>query len=77
MNLAEIEVNDFGGSPVAEHNYPCPVYWRSQKAVYHLNTGIFHPSHAAHEFGWRLIRADNWLQRLVLRLFSENPRRYF
>lgn len=38
MELAKIEINDFGGSPMAEHNYPCPVCL-DHPAVYNLSAG--------------------------------------
>lgn len=59
--------------PVAQHDMPCPVR-PHLFAVYQCNTGVFHPSWGAQQEGWNLVRARNWFQRLVLRLFfSENP----
>lgn len=40
MELAKIEVNDYGGAPVATHNMPCAVC-RTKHAVIELNTGRF------------------------------------
>lgn len=42
MKLTEIIVNDFGGSPVAEHNMPCAVCWVN-RAILTLNVGAFRP----------------------------------
>ena len=73
MELAKIEVNDFGGSPFAEHNMPCPIFWTEEKAVYNLSTGIFHPSRAAKSFGWRLVKCDNWFRKKLIKwFFPEN-----
>jgi len=36
----------------AHHDMPCPVC-RSNHAVLHLNTGIFHPCNSCHSDGWR------------------------
>lgn len=57
MELMKIQIDDFGGSPVATHNYPCPVY-PNIPAVFHMNTGIFHPSWPAQKEGWRLIKVN-------------------
>lgn len=52
--LAEIKVNDFGGSPIAEHNMPCAVC-RNSHAVIDLNTGIFHPCWPCQDRQWILV----------------------
>jgi hypothetical protein len=65
MELARIEVNDFGGSPVAEHNMPCAVCGR-RKAVIVLNTGIFEPCWTCQKT-WELRRSDpNATRRWIL-----------
>lgn len=59
--------------PTVEHDMPCPVH-PHLFAVYQCNTGVFHPSWGAQQEGWRLVRARNWLQRLILHIFfSEDP----
>lgn len=59
--------------PAAQHDMPCPVYPESF-AVFQCHRGVFHPSWRAQTEGWRLVRARNWLQRLILHLFfSEDP----
>ncbi len=56
--------------PVAFHTQRCAVL-PGQHAVLDLNAGVFRPSWAAQEQGWRLVRADTWLRRLALRLFGD------
>ena len=63
--LAKIIVNDFGGAPIAEHNFPCPVC-RSAKAVLDLNTGIFHPCWDCRKKGWDLVQRS-YMRRLLTR----------
>jgi hypothetical protein len=60
--LARIEVNDYGGSPIATHNYPCPVCV-SVHAVYQLNWGRFQPCWGCQSKGWRVVRVPKWLRR--------------
>jgi hypothetical protein len=62
MKLAEIIVNDFGGSPFCEHNYPCPVC-RCCKAVLDMNAGRFGPCWQCQREGWRTLRLPKWLRR--------------
>lgn len=52
------------------HNMPCAVY-RDKHAVLDMNTGIFQPSWQAQEAGWRLVKAETRLQKLILRSFFE------
>jgi hypothetical protein len=54
--------------PVAFHDMRCAVL-PGHHAVLDIATGVFHPSWAAQEQGWRLVRADTWWRRLLLRLF--------
>lgn len=57
----------------AQHDMPCPVH-PHLFALYQPHRGVFHPSWHAQQEGWRLVRARNWFQRLVLWLFfSEYP----
>ncbi len=63
--LAEIRVNDFGGSPFAEHNMPCPIC-RQNHAVMYLNTGVFWPcGECENERGWYTIRVPRRLRGLL------------
>lgn len=55
IKLHKPRVDDFGGAPVAEHDYVCPVCW-SKAAVLLLNTGVFHPCDDCREVGWELTR---------------------
>ncbi len=54
MELAKIEVNDFGGAPVAEHNMPCAVC-RVRHAVIELNAGRFSPCWPCQYNGWKTL----------------------
>ena len=56
--------------PVAFHTQRCAVL-PGEYAVLDLNAGVFRPSWAAQQQGWRLVRADTWLRRLALRLFGD------
>ena len=56
--------------PVAWHNQRCAVL-PGEHAVLDLTAGVFRPSRSAQAQGWRLVRADTWLRRLALRLFSD------
>lgn len=55
MQLAKIEVNDFGGAPFCEHNMPCPVcgQW---PAVLVMDTGVFEPCWECQSYGWQTLR---------------------
>lgn len=57
--------------PVAKHDMPCAVYHTRAYAVLDCNTGVFHPSWYAQGAGWKLVKAESWLQRLVLRMFFQ------
>lgn len=65
MNLAEITVDTFGGSPVAEHNMPCAVC-RNKHAVLDMNTGKFQPCWGCQKSGWALVKRS-WLGRWLHR----------
>jgi hypothetical protein len=52
----------------AVHDQACPVYWSNAHADFNCNTGIFHPSHRAQAEGWRLVQANTWFKRLVMRI---------
>lgn len=55
--------------PIAEHDQACAVL-HDKPAVYDLSTGVFQPSwYAQEQMGYRLVRADTAIKRLVLRLF--------
>jgi len=53
MNLHSPQINTFGGAPIAEHDYACPVC-HSNKAVLALNTGVFNPCDLCRSRGWEL-----------------------
>lgn len=59
MELLKIEVDTFGGSPAATHNYPCPTC-RERHAVLNLNDGIMHPCWDCQAKGWTLYKARVW-----------------
>lgn len=50
-----IQVNDFLGAPVAEHNQLCHVCW-TEKALYDMQLGVFKPCWSCMSEGWRLIK---------------------
>lgn len=55
MKIHKPKVNDFGGAPVAEHDYACPVCWVN-KAMLTLNTGVFNPCNDCKASGWEIRR---------------------
>jgi hypothetical protein len=61
--LAQIVVDDFGGSPIAKHNMPCAVC-RGAKAVLLMSEGRFLPCWSCHGEGWRTLRLPKWLRWL-------------
>ena len=70
MPLAEIEINDFGGAPVADHNFPCPACGK-KKAMLFMNTGRFHPCCDCTCQGWVMILLPSWVLRWFPFLRSE------
>lgn len=71
MQLAKIEIDDFGGSPVAEHNFPCPVCGE-RKAMLCLNTGLFHPCGLCDRKGWMLVRPRRGIARWIVCWLDRN-----
>ncbi len=71
MELAKIEVNDFGGAPAAEHNIPCPVCGK-KAAVLALGTGVFGPCWTCKSKGWLTLRVKPWQLWLLKRIFGEH-----
>jgi hypothetical protein len=67
MEKAIIEFEDYGIA--LSHNMPCPVYYETEKAVFSMNEGVFHPSWQAHKIGYRLVLLDSWLKRFVYKHF--------
>ena len=54
--MIKVEIDDLGGSPIAEHNMPCAVC-HERKAVYNLSanvpkSGVFDPCWRCQEKGW-------------------------
>ena len=69
MELAKIEINDFGGAPVATHNMPCATCLKNH-AVYVLSEGHFEPCWDCQRAGYFLMtptssRFQKWLRRFV------------
>ncbi len=58
MELAKIEVDTFGGSPVAEHNMPCAVC-RERHAILDLNCGVMLPCWTCQREGFRTFKFEN------------------
>ena len=52
---------------VAFHDQSCAVI-SNESAVFNLQRGVFEPSWKAQEKGWRLVRAKNKFQALILDL---------
>lgn len=70
LDRVKPQIKEHDSGLALTHNMPCAVlYEDNQPAVYERKTGIFHPSWKAHTKGWRLVHAENWLQRLILRIF--------
>lgn len=69
MELAKIEINDFGGAPICEHNMPCAICG-TRHAVYFLNEGLFLPCRECEAKGWRLIRYRGWFKRFIDWVYS-------
>lgn len=53
----------------ARHDQRCAVY-SGEHAVLNLNEGIFHPSWKAQRDGWRLVYANTWWKRTLVRLVA-------
>jgi hypothetical protein len=65
------EIKYFNYGLAITHNYPCPVLYNSdEKAVCNLHDGTFHPSWKAQEAGWKLIKADTWFRKQLLKFFE-------
>lgn len=68
MELAKIEINDLGGSPVATHNMPCAVCLKKH-AVYHLDEGHFSPCWDCQRNGYDIVgpthsKVKAWFRRM-------------
>lgn len=57
------------GGPWVSHNYPCPLY-RTEPAVWDMNSNVFLPSWAAQREGWHLVHAAGWKLWLLRMLFG-------
>lgn len=55
MKIHKPKVNDFGGAPIAEHDYACPVCWVNHATLF-LNTGVFHPCKDCRDAGFELTK---------------------
>jgi len=69
MELAKIEVNDYGGAPFASHNMPCPIC-REKPAVLSMNEGTFQPCWSCQRTGWVTVKAIGWRRWVVRKLFG-------
>jgi len=69
LPIVEIKVNDYGGSPAADHNMPCPICHAAyqRKATLSLNTGRFHPCRECRRVGWITIRVPGFVKWLLKR----------
>lgn len=56
----------------AFHDQACAVHHR-EPALFNCNTGVFEPSWKAQTEGWRLVRAQTWFHRLLLRAAFPTP----
>lgn len=52
---------------VAFHDQCCAVNW-NDSAVLNLDKGVFEPSWTAQGEGWRLVHANTWWKRLLVKL---------
>lgn len=71
MKLSIVSIDDLGGAPFCKHNYPCPIY-SDLPAVRIMGRGYFQPSWKAQDEGWRIIRIDNRIQELLIRVFFKD-----
>ena len=63
-------INDFDGSPMAEHDMACAVCL-NQYAVYILNTGEFQPCWKCQSLGWQTRRLPRWLNKVLKYFYWE------
>lgn len=76
--LAKIEWHDFGGAPMCEHNFPCPVCHK-RHAVYQLSagyvdSGTFWPCWECQNKGWELVkRRKPWWVDVLNKLAGRTP----
>ena len=71
MNIPLPELKIESDGLVAFHNQRCGVN-TNEKAVLNINTGIFHPSWAAQREGYKLIKLNNWFDRLIFKIFFKD-----
>jgi hypothetical protein len=62
MELFKPTINDYGGSPIAEHDMPCPICTNGY-AVYNLSenlpkSGVFDPCSECEQKGWFISRVQ-------------------
>lgn len=55
MDAHKPQINDYGGSPFAEHDVVCYIC-HEKKAVLDLNRGIFIPCWSCQKEGWVVIK---------------------
>lgn len=68
--LAEVKIEAIGMGLVT-HNYPCPIWFTSEKAVYANPDGHFLPSWRAQKEGWRIIKCDSWIKKQIFKMVFE------
>lgn len=71
MKILKVEINDFNGAMFAEHNYPCPVF-SGERAVLIIGKTYFQPSWKAQNLGYKLVKAENFIQRILLKYFFKS-----
>ncbi len=54
------------GGPWATHDQRCAVL-KGEPAVIDIGTGVFHPSWKAQSMGYRLVKADTLIRRVIVR----------
>lgn len=59
------------GGPWVSHDKACAVFYNEESAVYDIGQQTFQPSWKAQSRGWKLVHADNWLRKLVLKWIFE------
>jgi len=73
MDLLKIDYIDLG--ICMSHNYPCPIYV-DNSAVYMMGPSpYFAPSWEAQREGWRTIKLDSFLKKLIYKIFFTERRR--
>ena len=67
MEILKVKIE--GDSILCEHNYPCPIY-PDEKAVRMIGSNYFQPSWKAQKDGYKIVKVENKLQKLLIKLFK-------